>query len=321
MKDPDSLASAETAWARGLAAGADGLAWLSRAAQLAPNDPRIALDLARIRLNAGANEAASEEFARLAARYDVLPAWLGLAMAHHKQGNAKAAAAALGNLLARHCVPEEPGFPSLAARIALAAGYDGFCGITASGKQLLSTPSGKLLGKPWNMPALTRVEGLVTADDTGLTGWASRPAAQATPPKLTLTDSTGHRRAIKFGKTLDADDDAPFLQRYVFKLSPRQLRDLTPPFFLHGPDGAHISGSPVDPSVLNLPPVPAAARGTPRTRLPAQRKLAASYRSIAAWRKPKPASNPFLPPCPKGIKSSWWTMPHQNHRSPLYWTD
>lgn len=304
MKDPDSLASAETAWARGLAAGADGPAWLARAARLAPNDPRIALDLARTRLNAGANEAAAAavEFARLAARYDVLPAWLGLAMAHHRQGNTQAAAKALGNLLARHCVPDEPGFPPLAARIALAAGYDGFCGMTASGKQLANAQSGKLLGKPWDMPALTRVEGLVTADETGLTGWASRPAAQAAPPKLTLTDSAGHRRAVKFGQILDADDDAPFLQRYGFKLSTRRLRGLTPPFSLHGPDGAHISGSPVDPSWLNLPPVQAATRGTPRTRLPAQRKLAVIIPVYRGLEETRACLDSLFAALPKGNK-------------------
>jgi GT2 family glycosyltransferase/glycosyltransferase involved in cell wall biosynthesis len=304
MTDPDSLASAETAWTRGLAAGTDQLAWLARAARLAPHDPRIALDLARMQLTAGADEAAAatREFAHLAARYDVLPAWLGLAMAHHRQGNAKAAAEALGNLLARHCVPDEPGFPALAARIALAAGYDGFCGMAASGKQLASTQSGKLLGKPWDMPALTRVEGLVSADETGVTGWASRPAAQAAPPKLTLTDSTGRRRAVKFGKILDADDDAPFLQRYGFKLSTRRLRELTPPFSLHGPDGAHISGSPIDPSWLNLPPLQAATRGIPRRRLLAPRKLAVLIPAYRGLEETRACLDSLFAALPKGDK-------------------
>ena len=227
---------------------------------------------------------AAAEFARLAARYDVLPAWLGLAMAHHKQGNAPEAAMALQNLLARHCVPEEPGFAVLAGRIAADARYDGFCGMTASG-DMRASAAGRLLGAPLDMVALTRVEGLVTVDEHGLTGWASRPAAQAAPPSLTLLDATGIRRRIKFGRILPADDDAPLLSRYGFRVSNVQLQGLTAPFSLRGPDGAQIFGSPVDPAaVAAIVPVPASHRGAAINSLPALRPLAVIipvYRGLA----------------------------------------
>ena len=55
-----------------------------------------------------------------------MQAWAGLAIARHLQGDGPGAAAALQNLLARHCLPEEPGFAALAQRIAQAGGFGGY---------------------------------------------------------------------------------------------------------------------------------------------------------------------------------------------------
>lgn len=276
MKNLDGHAAAAAAWKRGLDEAS--IPWLERAARLGPGDPRIILDLARLRLGGGADAiaAAAEDFARVAERYDTAAAWLGLAMAEFKQGHTGPAAEALGTLLARHCMPGEPGFTTLAQQIAAAAGYDGFCGLTAAGVPQ-KKGRGRLLGQPLDMAALTRVEGLVAvADDGGLSGWACRPAAPDTPPLLTLHDAAGHRRAVKFGKVLPADDDVPLLHRHGFKIPPRALAGLTPPFTLSGPDGGNISGSPLDPGALAaMPPRAAAKNGRARTRLPARRPVSA----------------------------------------------
>ncbi|GLR67288.1 hypothetical protein GCM10010909_19690 [Acidocella aquatica] len=273
---PPQRSDAAGAWKRGLDEAS--IPWLERAARLAPGDPRITLDLARLRLSGGETDiaAAAGDFERVAQRYDNATAWLGLAMAKLRQGDASGAAAALNTLLARHCLPDEPGFSAIAGQVAAAAGYDGFCGLDPEG-EMRGQGRGRLLGAPLDRAALMRVEGLVAVSgEGGLSGWACRQAAPHTPPQLTLRDAAGHRRAVKFGKILPADDDVPLLPRHGFKIAPRALAGLTPPFTLSGPDGSNIAGSPLDPAVLaTLAPRPAARRGRERARLPARRALSA----------------------------------------------
>lgn len=282
----DDPSKAAAAWLRGRQGGKLANAWLARAARLAPDDPRITLDLARARLSDSMADTAqaAADFARIAARFDTAPAWLGLAMARHKLGQMAASAEALDTLLTRHCLPEDPGFAQLAARIAADAGYDGFCGTTARGKHIASASQGRLLGATPDLAALHRVEGLAAAEGEAITGWATRPAAPETPPTLTLRDATGKRRAIKFGPVLPADDSAPLLPRHSFCLTPRQLHGLVAPYSLAGPDGAPLLGAPLDPATLTQPPVPAATRGPKRTKMPKSRPLAVIvpvYRGLA----------------------------------------
>ena len=275
MKHPQQSDAAD-AWKRGLDEAS--IPWLERAARLAPDDPRITLDLARLRLGGGARDiaAAAEDFERVAQRYDAAAAWLGLAMARLRQGKAQGAAAALNTLLARHCLPDEPGFAALAGQVAAAAGYDGFCGLGADGTAR-ARGQGRLLGAPLDMAALGRVEGLVAVSAAGgLSGWACRPAAPEAPPGLTLWDAAGHRREVRFGKVLPADDDVPLLRRHGFNITPRALAGLTPPFRLTGPDGRNIAGSPLAPERLAAsPPRRAAWRGRARVSLPARQPLCA----------------------------------------------
>ncbi len=231
----------------------------------------MALDLAGRLREAGRAAEAAEKFAVLAARYDVLAAWLGLVMARLALGEAEGAAAALAEILARHCVPEVPGFADLAARVARAAGYDGWRGVDARGRFVGDRADGRLLGEP-DIAALRRVEGVVVFGPAGLEGWACRPALQNEPPALVLTDSIGVQRKIRFGAVLDGDDEAPFLQRFGFTVSQRQLRGLVPPLRLSGPDGQNIYGSPVAPLEAASVTAPALARA-PAT-VPARRGLA-----------------------------------------------
>ncbi len=266
-KASNGPASAAAAWLRGLENGPDAVGWLDRAARLAPEDPRIVLDLARCRLGGSATDkqAAAAAFAQVAAENDSASAWLGLALAQQKLGDTTGAATALAKLLARHCLPSEPGFMKLAAQIARSAGYDGFCGVTAAG-EVQKSGIGRLLGEPLDMAALARVMGLVAAKKNGLSGWATRPAWSEAPPDLIFQDASGKQRAVKFGRPLPADDDAPLLPRHSFRISPAQLRGLIPPFSLLGPDGAHLMGSPLDPAMLAIPPISASYRG----KLPAR---------------------------------------------------
>ena len=259
------------AWMRGRLGGPLAEAWLARAARLAPEDPRITLELAQLRLGGDTVQAAAD-FAALAQHYDTAAAWIGLAVARHKLGDAPGAAAALNTLLTRHCLPKEPEFAALAGHIAKDALYDGYCGITAAGKRQASAAKGKLLGAAPDLAALHRVEGLVSAEGGDLTGWACRPAAPDAPPVLTLTGANGKHRAVPFGEVLPPDDDAPFLRRYAFRLSRSQLQDFTPPYALRGADGVDLLGSPLGP--LTQAPVPAARRGPARRGIPARKALA-----------------------------------------------
>ncbi len=284
LKPPPRSDAAAAAWKRGLDEAS--IPWLERAARLAPGDPRITLDLARLRLGGGARHiiAAAADFERVAQRYDTAAAWLGLAMAKHRLGDARGAAAALNCLLARHCLPDEPGFAAIAGQIAAAAGYDGFCGLDTEGATR-GQGKGRLLGAPLDRAALMRVEGVVAVGhEGGLSGWACRPAAPEAPPRLILRDAAGHQRAVKFGKVLPADDQVPLLPRHGFKIAPRTLAGLTPPFTLSGPEGGHIAGSPLDPGALAaITPRPAARRGRVRARLPARRAVSAvipAYRGL-----------------------------------------
>ncbi|MBB5372608.1 glycosyltransferase [Acidocella aromatica] len=273
MKHRNSLDTAAAAWARGLEPSKDALAWLRRARRLAPDDPRIALDLARALLAAGQPAEAGAEFAPIAKRHDIAAAWTGLALAEQSAGNSKAAAKALAHLLTRHCLAPDPNFTAFALHVATQAGFSGVQQVTPTGEIILHGTH-RLLGARADSKALNRVEGLVAWEKEGLSGWACRPAWPDEPPCLVLADATGQRRNIRFGKTLKPDDSAPLLPRHSFRLSARQLHGLTPPFALHGPDGANIMGSPLDPRALASPPIPAAKRGKPPKRIPPQAPLA-----------------------------------------------
>ena len=70
-------------------------------------------------------------FAAISAENDVREAWLGLATARRRLGDAAGAAVALAAALRRH-VPD-PGFAALADAIAREAGAPGWCGLSGDG--------------------------------------------------------------------------------------------------------------------------------------------------------------------------------------------
>jgi GT2 family glycosyltransferase/glycosyltransferase involved in cell wall biosynthesis len=257
--------------------------------RLAPADPRIALDLANVRIMVGGAEplaVAGEAFAALAARYDVVAAWLGLLTVRRLQGDHQAAAGALGSLLRRHCIPDDPAFLQVAAMVASAAGFDGWSGVYPDGT--IHCRAGGALGPPLDDAALQRVEGLVSVIAGGLVGWATRPAAPHLPPVLYLTDADGMGLSIPFGQILPADDASPFLSRHSFVIPAQRLAGLSPPFRVTGADGADIFGSPADPGAeAAVKPVPAKFRGAPVALAPRRAPLAVVmpvYRNLPVTR-------------------------------------
>jgi GT2 family glycosyltransferase/glycosyltransferase involved in cell wall biosynthesis len=315
----DGVASAGHAWVQGQQALRDGdpaaaRLWLARAAKLAPGDPRISFDLANVLLaaeDAAARDDAARIFTGICEKYDLAGAWVGLMTSCRLAGRHDAAARALGALLARHCLPAQEQFATVAALVAGAAGLPGWCGVDAAGvlraaasaplsfaldgknvklapasgefavpagQSLAVTAGGRpLLGSPLNLAALRRVEGIADAGPEGVFGWARRPAAPDLPPALVMIDSRGERRPVRFAGALPADEDSPFLPRHQFTIPAAALRQFTPPFRLCGPDGgpheADIFGSPVDAAAAAIPPVNPARRGVPVRALPVRRRL------------------------------------------------
>ena len=104
--------------------------WLDRACRLAPRDQTLALALATACLGHDDMRAAAL-FGTISAENDVREAWLGLATARRRLGDAAGAAAALAAALRRH-VPD-PGFAALADAIAREAGAPGWCGLSGDG--------------------------------------------------------------------------------------------------------------------------------------------------------------------------------------------
>jgi GT2 family glycosyltransferase/glycosyltransferase involved in cell wall biosynthesis len=303
-------ASPGAAWANGLQAARAGQLdaaklWLERAVRLAPADPRIGLDLAnlRIRLRSPAElTAAIASLAALGNRHNEAAIELARLSAEHLTGNRIAAAATLARLLARHCIPADKDFAAVAGMICGAAQLPGWCGLHPSGALHVSAtatirldgaeitpttalpPAGTLritshgqdlAGSPLDLSRLNRTLGIAAAVEGGLTGWAYRPAAPGTPPKLTLTDAKGVVIQVKPGNLLPPDEAAPFVRKFSFAIPAARLKTLTPPFRLAGPDGNNLMGSPLNPAALAaIPPLAAASIGSPVTLLPARAALA-----------------------------------------------
>jgi GT2 family glycosyltransferase len=136
MTEAERAALVREATERGQAEAATGnveaaLRWLDRACRLSPADRTLTLALAMICL--GQDDArAVRLFATITAAHDVRPAWLGLATAQRRLGDAAGAAAALAASLASH-VPD-PSLAKLADAIANEAGAAGWCGLARDGR-------------------------------------------------------------------------------------------------------------------------------------------------------------------------------------------
>jgi GT2 family glycosyltransferase/glycosyltransferase involved in cell wall biosynthesis len=339
-------ASPGAAWQNGLAAAQRGehraaLLWLERAARIAPHDPRIALDLANARVSMNGAEQlkrAGVTFLQLAERYDLVSAWLGLVTVRRILGEEQAAAAALASLLSRNCIPEDAAFPAVAANIAKAGGFPGWCGMLPTGSiHIAAPPRARLLllldgvetkrvkavggftmpagrqlaiktadgahlaGSPLDLAALRHIEGVVSVVDNSLIGWASRPAAPEAPINLTLQDAAGRCRPISFGNPLPPDEHAPFARRLSFALPAAVLKSFEQPFRVISPTGDDLFGSPLHPAAeAAIKPVPAVFIGPPIKKMPARAKLAAVVPVYRGFETTQACLNALLAVLPAG---------------------
>ena len=245
---------------------------------------------------------ASALFAAISGTSDVREAWLGLATARRRLGDAAGAAEALAAALRRH-VPD-PGFAALADAIARDAGAPGWCGMSGDGKVTLecvplpmreadggrgpsprSTPARKgrgricvvaadgreLLGSPIDVAAITATVGCVSCRDGGLTGWAWHPGDPSVDPVLTIRPANGRGRlSVTASDTGIRIDSSGLLARpRGFTVPAAALKGLTGLLHVRGRDGRDLLGSPLDPRAELA--VPVADRGpaaSPRRRPP-----------------------------------------------------
>ena len=256
--------------------------WLARAHRLAPRDALILAALAGVTLQDGDAAGAALLFEQLAEHHPgpttAGPAWSGLAACRHALGQALLARVALAWALQMN-VP----VPALADAI---AGSGGWCGLLVTGTLVASGrptvtmdgvpvplrwrngraslpagwrdatlitcvgPAGVLVGSP--LPtALTRLEAFAERTGAAVTGWAWYPADPAYQARLTV-EAGGTRRMISPSMPLEG-------QTGLFR--PRAFRIVDKgPVSIRGPDGRHVTGSPV------LIPVP--LRATRRRSVP-----------------------------------------------------
>ena len=274
----------------------EGRRWLERACRLAPHDQTLALALATACLGHD-DMRASALFATICGTSDVREAWLGLATARRRLGDAAGAAEALATALRRH-VPD-PGFAALADLIARDAGAPGWCGVSGDGAftmratcggpgvdhgPLPRAPSRKgrgrvcvvaadgreLLGSPLDVAAIAATVGCVSCSDGGLTGWAWHPGDPGVDPVLTISRAKGRGQIRVTATDTEAriDDSGLLARPRGFTVPADALKGLPGLLHVRGRDGKDLLGSPLDPRAEFAVPVVAHIATTPRKRPP-----------------------------------------------------
>ncbi|MBM9403859.1 glycosyltransferase, partial [Gluconacetobacter azotocaptans] len=275
------------------------LRWYERAHRLAPDSPNVMFPLAMARLRGGDAAGAVRLLHALTRRFDFREGWLALSGALLAAGEGAQAAATAQRALSRHAPPDD--MDALFDRLAALAGRPGWCGLSAAGRLrvrglagtrpavaydgravagqwrdgVLALPAGwrhaaridvtvagaPLLGSPLEPAALLRVEGVVDCDAGGLTGWAWHPADPDHPPRLRVLSRDGQvvLRVTASVRATDVDSTVPLARPRRFAVAGARLP--AGPLRVVGPDGRDLTGSPVDPAVLALPP----ARPAPDT--------------------------------------------------------
>lgn len=273
-------ALARTAMANALAASdpADKLRWLDRAHRLIPDDPNTTLMLAGACLATDANRAAML-FLAVLSQHDVRQAWLGLTVAHLRNGEPDKAVRSLAAALSRHAFA--PDTRSLAEQMGGAAGWcalrsDGGLEIHGAARRTVSVlldgkpvrgaalPAGwerartlsirrgerPLPGSPIDIAAIRRLFGCVEVWQGGLRGWAWHPSDPQTPPVLSLTGPGGGAPITVVATETSGGvlDTGPLALPRSFQMTRDQLASAAPgPIHVRGPDGLDLPGSPLDP--------------------------------------------------------------------------
>jgi GT2 family glycosyltransferase/glycosyltransferase involved in cell wall biosynthesis len=281
VKTQDELVSelALEALHRGQEADTPGEArrWLERARRILPRDDTIGLSLASALLRCGESERAVRLFGDIAARWDLLEGWVGLAAAATAAGDPATVVRAMQATLSRHVV--SPALHGLVAEVARASSAPGWCAvvlagwlhadapaeITHDGKRLsvqwegnacaipktgrltLTRGGKKLLGSPLDLDAMAASEGFVEATpEGGLSGWAWHPADPHRDPELVFRFADGRSQAMTLTETIELRHHKRPLAR------PRRFAlpaALIPPGPVHVTCGRALWGSPIDPGM------------------------------------------------------------------------
>ena len=253
-------AAAAEAMARGQAAMVAGdmpgaQRWLDRARRITGGNDAIELLLATARLHSG-NLQAQADFAGLAARHDLREAWLGLATARHRAGDAAGAATALSEALAGHIGALPPALHPLADAIAKAAGAAGWCCLGEDRTvHMVRIAEGALLGSPFQLARMTRLEAFVDEAAGGLAGYAWHPNDPATLPGLRVIAADGASLPIILGEPGSGvhgerqQRDRPLSQARAFAVAAGLLPGLGP-FRVVDAGERDIPGSPLDPGAV-----------------------------------------------------------------------
>lgn len=321
---------AQAAWRHSREAAAsddapEALRWLRRTVRLLPKDGTASFALASALMQAGELAQAADLFEALGDRYQLAEAWAGLAACSRLSGDHGRAALATAAAL-QSSVPT-PTLQALAAAVAPAAGFPGWCGLDGDGgvhvgtsrgvrlwldgvavQPMWSGSSGRLpagwraarsldvecngalcLGSPLSVATITAIEGVVEARDGGLAGWAWHPADPARDPVLTIEGQT-------ITATEPADDvmlDRPLARPRRFAKASTETGPNTA-VSVRGPDGRHLSGSPIDPAMEWR--TAAALAGAVR-----QTTAAPPHASILADIIPPPMNRPATRPGPVDV--------------------
>jgi GT2 family glycosyltransferase len=114
--------------------------WFERALRIAPGNPTVLLALAGALLARG-HPGSLDLYQTVASDGDVREAWLGLAVANLRQGNAHGAAMALGNCLSRHANASAD-VSAIGDAVAKAVGAAGWCALDGAGNMTVSLHAG-----------------------------------------------------------------------------------------------------------------------------------------------------------------------------------
>jgi GT2 family glycosyltransferase/glycosyltransferase involved in cell wall biosynthesis len=251
--------------------------WLDRASRIVPGDDFIALSLALACLNCGDVAAARDLFAPIAARWDLLEAWVGLATTAVHAKDWPAAVQAMQPVLSRHAI--RPDTHGLAALVATSAGWPGWCAIDATGRLQVDGPADlfldgvriaprraasgvrippgrslavtrdgvALLGSPIDLQAVNAVEGFVAATaEGGLAGWAWHPNNPECAPVVEFRFADGSQSRVVAKVPIEqTEPDRPLARARQFAMSAEAI----PTGLVEVFSGRPLWGSPIDPGV------------------------------------------------------------------------
>ncbi|HET6609251.1 MAG TPA: glycosyltransferase, partial [Rhodopila sp.] len=258
---------------------AAALRWLDRAHRLVPADPNVVLALASACVGDDP-ERAEALFRQTAEAHDVGQAWLGLAAARLRKGDAGGVLAPLVQVLSTHALTADT--IGLVDRLAAETGW---CGLHSDGRIEVHLPTASrgepvirldgrkvagrclppdwhlarrleidvdgtpLPGSPVRIDAVRRLTGCVEAVEGGITGWAWHPNDPATDPVLTLRwpESGQERRLVADEPGRQVPHCGPLAQPRGFTVMPADMPADSGLLHILGEDGRHLLGSPLDP--------------------------------------------------------------------------